>query len=104
MIGNCWFISALSVLATQDDYVYGFGQMLAGIKNKDQLIVDKDLEEALTIGVYPPIFHKFRKIGLYVIRFFKDFNWRYVIVDDRFPINASELVYAKCKEDKEIWV
>jgi len=35
MIGNCWFISALSVLATQDDYVYGTGQMLAGIKNKD---------------------------------------------------------------------
>jgi hypothetical protein len=39
--------------------------------------------------VYPPIFHIYRKRGLYVFKFFKEFDWRYVIVDDRIPCGTN---------------
>jgi len=36
------------------------------------------------------MFKHFKKYGLYVIRFYKDSSWRYVIIDDRIPsIDAS---------------
>jgi len=36
-------------------------------------------------GVYPPIFHPLSRYGLYVLRFYKNCSWRYVIIDDRIP-------------------
>ena len=39
----------------------------------EDMIVDKEIASILSAGVYPPIFHKYRQIGLYVIRFFKNF-------------------------------
>jgi hypothetical protein len=45
------------------------------------MVVDNELASALSKGVYPPIFHKFRDIGLYIFRFFKDFTWVYVMID-----------------------
>jgi len=39
----------------------------------ESMIIDKDIAAILSNGVYPPIFHKFRAIGLYVIRIFKNF-------------------------------
>ena len=57
-------------------------------------------------GVYPPIFHKFREIGLYVIRFFKNFNWVYVLIDEIIPIDKDTKlpVFGHCKNIHELWV
>lgn len=60
----------------------------------------------LSCGVYPPIFHKFRKLGLYVLRFFKDTKWRYVFIDDRLPTykGNKQLIFGKCATADELWV
>mmetsp|Transcript_40465 Transcript_40465/g.38964 ORF Transcript_40465/g.38964 Transcript_40465/m.38964 type:complete len:87 (+) Transcript_40465:635-895(+) len=62
----------------------------------------------LSTGLYPPLFHMYRKKGLYVIRFFKDFKWRYVIIDDRLPCNKSTFprkpYYGTCTNLHELWV
>lgn len=60
----------------------------------------------LSKGVYPPIFHMYRRKGIYVLRFFKDFKWKYVIIDDRLPCgkNNAQPVFGKCKNLHELWV
>mmetsp|Transcript_16766 Transcript_16766/g.11895 ORF Transcript_16766/g.11895 Transcript_16766/m.11895 type:complete len:199 (-) Transcript_16766:1104-1700(-) len=70
------------------------------------MILDKSIIRALTKGVYPPIFHKYRKWGLYVLRFYKDHHWRYVMVDDRLPCYTSNSspVFGTCSEPNELWV
>jgi calpain, invertebrate len=55
-------------------------------------------------GVYPPIFHIYRKKGMYIFRFFKNFKWIYVLIDDRLPCNNRELVFGKCRNPRELWV
>jgi len=66
---------------------------LVGIKpdmelSKD-LVIDNEVSNMLSNGIYPPIFHKYNKIGLYVMRFFKDFKWIYVLIDDRVPVDSE---------------
>lgn len=70
------------------------------------MIIDKEIASLLDNGVYPPIFHKYRSIGLYVLRFFKNFNWIYVIVDQRIPVNKKDQkpVFGKCRNLNEMWV
>jgi calpain, invertebrate len=46
----------------------------------------------------------YRKKGLYVFRFYKNFNWVYVIVDDRLPCENSKPVFGRCTNLNEIWV
>lgn len=55
-------------------------------------------------GVYPPCFQFLRKYGIYVMRFFKNFGWKYVVIDDRLCIHDNDYVYAKCRKPTEIWV
>ena len=60
-------------------------------------------------GIYPPMFHYLRKYGLYVFRFFKNYGWRYTIIDDKLPCykyedGGGQLVFAKCKNSYEFWV
>lgn len=64
------------------------------------------IANAMSSGVYPPIFHKYRKWGIYVLTFFKNFSWRYIIIDERLPIYKykSEPVFAKCSDLGELWV
>jgi len=60
----------MSVLATRDELIMGGRQ---GLEVSPDMIVDKEIASIMSKGVYPPIFHKFRQIGLYVLRFFKNF-------------------------------
>ena len=50
----------------------------------------------MSTGLHPPLFHFLEKYGIYVIRFYKNFDWRYVIVDDRLPcLENGKLVSKK---------
>ena len=49
------------------------------------MIVDKEIALLLCNGLYPPIFHKYRTRGLFVLRIYKNFKWIYVITDERVP-------------------
>jgi hypothetical protein len=80
-LGNCWFISALSIIATKD-------YLLRGEFNKNILEdgkIDEEEIKMMSEGIYPPLFHSFATKGIYRFRFFKNFKWRYVIIDDRLP-------------------
>ena len=106
-LGDCWFISALSVIATKD-------YLLRGEFNEDILndgVIDEEEIKMMSEGIYPPIFHCFSSKGIYCFRFFKNFKWRYVLVDDRLPCHAvynenqtKKLIFAHCRQDNEFWV
>jgi len=102
-IGDCWFVSALSVLVTRDELLTG-GR--AGMKYDKDMIIDKETASSLSLGVWPSIFHRHRLQGIYVLRFFKNFEWIYVIVDDRLPVDKTtkKLVFGKCINQHELWV
>jgi hypothetical protein len=102
-LGDCWFVGALSVIATKDHLVKGGAPI--GHFERDQR-VDPFVAQQLSKGVYPPIFHIFRLKGIFVMRFFKDFGWRYVLIDSRIPVSRSnnEPVFARCELIEELWV
>lgn len=106
-LGNCWFVSGLSILATHDNLLIG------SFKPTDENLKDISNEEvkAMSSGVYPPMFHYLREYGIYVFRFFKNFEWRYVMIDDKLPcLPSGDLVYGKCRPQEgdmvpdEYWV
>jgi len=102
-LGDCWLISAMSVLVTRDELLIGGRR---GMEYDKDMIIDKDIASLLSNGVYPPIFHRYRKYGLFVIRIFKDFNWNYVIIDERIPIDkvTRQPVFGACVDPHEMWV
>ena len=76
-IGDCWLISAFSTLATDDTYIVGDFDPTVSKE------VDNENAPGMMNGVYPPMFHFLNDKGIYVIRFFKNYKWTYVIIDDR---------------------
>jgi len=56
------------------------------------------------MGVYPPCFQFLKKYGIYVMRFYKNFGWRYVMIDDRLCFKDLDFVYGKCRKPTELWV
>ena len=75
-LGNCWFISAMSVLATRQDLL------------KNVIVSDRNKAK-----------------GIYTLKFSKAGMWRYVHIDDRIPCNPSgKAHYAKSKDPNETWV
>jgi hypothetical protein len=96
----------MSVLATRDELIIGGRR---GMETDPDMLIGPELASLLSKGVYPPIFHRFREIGLYVIRVFKDMQWVYVIVDDRIIVskldkNRGQPVFGKCRNLHELWV
>jgi hypothetical protein len=102
-LGDCWLISAMSVLANRDELLIGGRR---GMELDADMIIDKEIASLLCRGVYAPIFHKFRIVGIYVIRIFINFTWVYVLVDDRIPvdINTRKPVFGRCRNINEMWV
>ena len=105
-LGDCWFISALSVIATKDYLLRGeFSESILSDKK-----IDEEENVMLSTGIYPPIFHSFRKKGIFCFRFFKNFKWRYVLVDSRLPClrvynnQTPALLYGQCRARNEFWV
>ena len=86
MLGNCWFIGALSVLATNDSLLRGGDKYIA---YDEGTIIDRNVAANFSKGVFAPMFHKFRLHKIYVLRFFKDQKWRFVIVDNKIPVHKS---------------
>jgi len=106
-LGDCWFISALSVIATKDYLLRG--EFNPVILNDGE--IDQQEDVMLSTGIYPPIFHKFRMKNIFCFRFYKNFGFRYVIIDDKLPCRkvyskgqTPKLLYGKCRNDKEFWV
>lgn len=110
-LGDCWFISALSIMATNDHLLRGRFFEVGGKRNPDSNFTDVMAQEMIK-GVYCPLFHYLAQYGVYVMRFFKNYEWTYVIIDDRLPVfeTSCEVVYGQCKPDedknvsKEFWV
>jgi hypothetical protein len=106
-IGDCWFISALSVIATKPHLLRG--------EFNESILADGEIDDEegimLSTGIFPPIFHGFRQRKIFCFKFFKNFQWRYVIVDDRLPCSKiyndkqiPKLLYGKCRNENEFWV
>jgi len=93
----------MSVLVTRDELLVGGRR---GMEYDPDMIVDKDIASILSNGVYPPIFHRYRSRGLFVIRIFKNFQWVYVLLDERIPVNirTKQPVFGSCRDPHEMWV
>lgn len=77
-IGDCWFISSMSIVATR------------GMPTWESIFVDHDA-----------------KVGIYAVRFqgreAPDGTPKTVIVDDRFPMRWDNLIFCHAREKQEIW-
>ena len=38
------------------------------------------------------------------MRFFKNFGWKYVVIDDKLCVHENEYVFGKCRSPTEVWV
>ncbi|TMW55975.1 hypothetical protein Poli38472_008623 [Pythium oligandrum] len=81
-LGDCWFLSALSVVATRSDL----------------------LEQTFWRG------NAYKTKGLFVCKFMKNYVWQYVIIDDLLPVygfsrtKEGKPYFARCRDPNELWV
>ena len=104
-VGDCWLIGAISVLATNDEYIRG------NFNPTPEATLEISDEEAsgMVKGIYPPIFHFLRRYGIFVFKLFKNYEWRYIVIDDKLPCDKQEecpplLTFGRCKNTNEFWV
>lgn len=82
-LGDCWFVSALTLVATRDDL---FDNMICADR-----------------------FDEYEKFGLYVFRMHRNCSVHYIIIDDKVPcIQRSSKhcipAFARCRNPNEFWV
>lgn len=78
-LGDCFLISAMSVLATRDDLL-------------SDVFVNWNPKGPA-------------RFGIYVARFFKGDTWHYVVMDDKLPVlRSGKPVFARCPDAWELWV
>ena len=106
-LGNNWFVSAMGCVAKSDFLFYEN----CHYNFFDEADIDESKVETLSLGVYPPLFHSYRKLGIFCFRFFKNAKWIYVIVDGRLPCykiydktETPHLIFSKCKDKNEFWL
>lgn len=77
-LGDCWFLGALAVMATND-----------ALLEKCFYRLDD-----------------FQEYGMFVCVFHKDCQLVFVIIDDRIPVvsRTNKVVFAHCKDPNELWV
>ena len=102
-IGNCWFIGALALLTSDVVYIKG------DFKHSPEALGEISDQEAdgMSKGLYCPVFHFLRKYGMFVIRFFKNYSWRYVVIDDKILCDSEcppVPVFGRCRNGNEFWV
>jgi hypothetical protein len=76
----------MSAISKRDELLIGGRK---GMEYDPTMIVDKEIATILSMGVYPPIFHRYRSKGLFVIRIYKNFQWVYIIIDERIPVKKE---------------
>ena len=74
-LGDCWFLGALSVVATRSELL-------------ENCILQKEVNEW----------------GVYEFKFYKNGEWIHVTVDDQIPCNRGKPIFARCKDINEVWV
>ena len=68
-LNNQWLMGALSLISTR-------AHMLMGIRNVHQSLIHFPSNPRVNINS--------RKYGVYVLRFYFNFKWHFILVDDRF--------------------
>jgi len=79
-LGDCWFLSAIACLSAREEKKPREEQM-------------KDL-----------FTYADPKVGLFVVRFYKNGVYQDIVVDDRFPFKWGQCSFAKSGKKKECWV
>lgn len=105
-LGDCWFMTALSLLGGRRP-VEIMGNMDPELLEKldDGGQITNGMYEQLEHGIFPCLFHIYVTKGIYIFRFFKDYQKRYVIIDDKIPCRQSKVpIYGQDPDDKEFWV
>lgn len=105
-LGDCWFISALSALAANNqNFILSNMNPLMLEKIDTGQPLTKEIWKNLDDSLYSPLFHYYATKGMYIIRFMKNYKWHYVIMDDKIPCREDKMpIYAKDKHLKEFWV
>ncbi|EAS01497.1 calpain family cysteine protease (macronuclear) [Tetrahymena thermophila SB210] len=97
-LGDCWFVSALSIIAQNDAYLVGSYDPSAKNVSQEQVLIQ------MSEGIYPPMFHFLKQYGVFIFKFYKNFEWRYVIIDDKLPCLDGKIIYSHCSSYNEFWV
>jgi hypothetical protein len=96
ILGDCYYLGALSVVSTHPTMLFDLFPDI----DEDLVIKANEVEGT------PQLEQEANSEGLYAVRFWREGQWRIVIVDDRIPCNASgRPCFAQLPEHGcEIWV